>query len=63
MSSIVEILIKLRRCHLQSNNLKKLIFVNKNYPNDPIINCTSPFNSIEFIGRDADFKKELEKRF
>jgi hypothetical protein len=24
----------LRRCHLQLNNLERLIFVNKNWPND-----------------------------
>ncbi len=35
--SLVGILANLRKCCLQSKNLDKLIFVNKNWPNDPKI--------------------------
>jgi len=37
--SLARILTNFKRCHLQTKNLKKLIFVNKNWPNDPIIGC------------------------
>jgi hypothetical protein len=33
--SLARILTNLRRCHLQSNNLDKIIFVNENWPSDP----------------------------
>jgi hypothetical protein len=39
--SLVEILISLKKCHLQLNFLDKLIFVSKNWPNDPKIGCKS----------------------
>jgi hypothetical protein len=42
-------------------DLDKLIFVNKNWPNDPMINCKSFFSLIDFIETDANFKKELEE--
>jgi hypothetical protein len=32
--SLVDILSNLRRCHLQTNNLERLIFMSKNWPND-----------------------------
>ncbi len=35
--SSIGILTNLRRCHLQSKKFKRLIFVNKNRPNDPRI--------------------------
>ncbi len=59
--SLVGILTNLRRCHLQIENLKKLIFVNKNWPNDPRIGCKSPSNLVEFLEKDVDLKKELEE--
>jgi len=37
--SLARILTNFRRCHLQSENLEKLIFVNKNWPNDLKIGC------------------------
>ncbi len=55
------ILTNLRRCHLQIEILKNLIFVNKNWPNDPRIDCTSPSNLVEFLEKDVDLKEELEK--
>jgi hypothetical protein len=41
---LAKILINLRRCCLHIENLKKLIFVNKNWPNGPKIGCRSPSN-------------------
>ncbi len=59
--SLVGILTNLRRCRLQIENLKKLIFVNKNWPNDPRIGYKFPSNLMEFLEKDVDLKKELEK--
>jgi hypothetical protein len=46
-NSLVEILTNLRKCRLQSNNLDKIIFISKNWPNDPWVGCSSPFSLIE----------------
>jgi hypothetical protein len=59
--SLVRILIIVRRCRLQTENLKKLIFVNKNYSNDLRIGCKSLFNLLKSLEKDVHFKKELEK--
>ncbi len=59
--SLLGILISLRRCHLQSKNLDKLIFVSKNWPNDPKIGCKSPSSLADFIESDINLKKELEE--
>ncbi len=58
---LVGILINLRRCRLQTKNLEKLIFVNKNWPNDPRIRCKFSSNLLEFLEKHIDFKKELEE--
>jgi hypothetical protein len=55
-----KILINLRRC-LQIENFKKLIFVNKNSPNDPRIGCKSPSNLLKFFERDVDLKRRVWK--
>jgi hypothetical protein len=55
--SLVGIFTNLKRCCLQIENLKKLIFVNKNWPNDPRIGCKSPSNLVEFLEKDVDLKK------
>ncbi len=44
----VDILTNLR-CHLQMANLEKLIFVNKNWPNDLKLDYKSHFNLVELI--------------
>jgi hypothetical protein len=36
-----------------------LIFVKKNWPNDPKIRCKIPSNLLKFLERDIDLKKEL----
>jgi Holliday junction resolvase len=51
----------LKRCHLQTENLEKLIFVNKNWPNDLRIGCKSPSNLLKFLERDVNLKKEFKK--
>jgi len=51
----------LRRCCLLSENLEKLIFVNKNWPNDCRVSCKSSPNLLELIGIDVDLEKELEQ--
>jgi hypothetical protein len=51
----------LRRCHLQLKNLKGLIFVNKNWSNDPRIDSKSTSNLVELIEKDLNFEEELEE--
>ncbi len=46
---------------MQTKNLEKLIFVNKNWPNDLKISCKSPSNLVEFLEKDVDLKEQLEK--
>jgi hypothetical protein len=58
--SLARILTNLRRCHLQTKNLEKFIFVNKNWPNVPKIGCKSP-SWLEFLERDIDLEEELEE--
>jgi hypothetical protein len=59
--SLVGILTNLRKCHLQTENLEKLIFVNKNWPNDLKIGCKFPSNLVEFVEKDVNLTEELEK--
>jgi hypothetical protein len=40
--------------------LERLIFVNKNWLNDPRIDCKPPSNVVELIEKDLDFEEELE---
>jgi hypothetical protein len=49
--SLVRIFTTFRKCHLQIENLEKLIFVNKNWLNDPRIRCKYPSMLIEFFER------------
>ncbi len=58
---MAKILTNLKRCHLQSNNLDKIIFVNKNLPNDPRVGCSSPFGLIELIEANLALEEELEQ--
>jgi hypothetical protein len=59
--SLFGILINFRRCRWLTENLEKVIFVNKNWPNDLKIGCKSPSNLVEFLERDVDLEKELEE--
>ncbi len=58
---MAKILTNVKRCHLQTKNLKKFIFVNKNWPNDLRIGCKFPYNLLEFLERDMDLEEELEE--
>jgi len=58
---LAKIFINLKRYHLQSNNLDKLILVNKNWPNDLRVGYKSPSSLIEFIEMDANLEEELEE--
>jgi hypothetical protein len=60
-NSLARIFTNFKRRHLQIENLEKLIFVNKNWPNDPRIGCKSPSNLVEFLEKDVDLEEELEK--
>jgi len=60
---LVEILISFRTCHLQSENLDKLIFVNKNWPNDLSIHYKFPSSLVDIIETNANLKEEFEKTF
>ncbi len=59
--SLAKILTYLRRCCLQTENLEKLVFVNKNWPNDPRAGCKSPSNLVEFLEKDVDLEEELKE--
>ncbi len=47
--SLVGMFANLKKCRLQLDNLNKLIFVTKNWPNDPRVSCSSPSSLIELI--------------
>ncbi len=49
------------KCCLHIENLEKLIFVNKNWPNDSRIDCKFPFNLLEFFEKDVDLEQELKE--
>jgi hypothetical protein len=51
----------LRRCHLQSDNLNKIIFVNKNWPRNHRVGCSSSSSLIELIEVDLALEEELEQ--
>lgn len=59
--SLAEILTNLKRCWLQSKNLKKHIFVNKNQSNDLRVVCKEAFHLVEFIEKENNFEEELEE--
>ncbi len=59
--SLVGIFTNLRGCHLQTENLEKLIFVNKNWRNDARIGCKSPSNLVEFLEKDVNIEEEFEE--
>ncbi len=42
-------------------NLDNLIFVNKNWPNDPRISCKSSFSLIDVIEMDVNLEKDLKE--
>jgi len=62
---MVILIISFKRCHLQLNNLNKLFFVKKNWPNDPRIGCKPFFSLVELIEINAKLKEfeEFEGTF
>ncbi len=58
--SLTGILTNLGKCHLQPKNLKKLIFVSKNWLNNPKVGCKEISSFVEFIKREENFEEEFE---
>ncbi len=61
--SIVGVLIALRRCQLQTNNLDNLIFVHKNWPSNPHVGCLKPSNLATICEAEFDLTNELDVEF
>jgi len=61
--SLARILTSLKRCCLQLENLDKLIFVNKIWPNDPKIGCKSPSSLADSIESGLNLEEKFEKAF
>lgn len=59
--SIAHIFTNLKICHLQSKNLEKLIFANKNWLNDERIGCKYCNDLVKFIEMDEQSKQKLEE--
>ncbi len=59
--SLIGIHTSFKRSHLQLENLDKLIFVDKNWPNDLRIGCKSPCSFVDFIETNANLKEELKE--
>jgi len=51
----------LRRSHLEPKNYEKLIFVNKNWPNDVKVGCKAPSNLVELIDSETNLEDELNE--
>jgi hypothetical protein len=49
------------KCRLQTENLEKLTFINKKWPNDPRVGCKSPSDLTKFLEKDINLEEELEK--
>ncbi len=61
--SLVEILTNWKRCRLSTDNLDKLICINKNWPNNTRVGSYLPCNLIELIEVDASLKERYEGKF
>jgi hypothetical protein len=59
--SLSNILTNLKGCQLQLENFKNLIFINKNWLNDPRIGGKTSSNLVEFIETNVDLEKELKE--
>jgi hypothetical protein len=59
--SLAGIFTNLGKCPLQPENLKKLIFVSKNWLNNPRVGCKEASSFLEFIKREENFEEELEE--
>jgi hypothetical protein len=59
--SLIKILINLKRCRLQLDNLEKWIFMNKNWLNDARMACKPLNNLVTLINSKLDLKQELNE--
>lgn len=59
--SLAVILTNFGKCCLQPENLEKLIFVSKNWLNNPKVGCKEASSFVEFIKREENFEEELEE--
>jgi len=53
--SLTRIFMNLKMWKLQSNHLKKLVFLSKNWPNDLKIGCNSTSNLVKLIEKNLEF--------
>jgi hypothetical protein len=51
----------LKKCHLQSKNLKNLILMNKNWPNDAKVGCKAFNNLVDFIDSELNLELKLDE--
>jgi hypothetical protein len=56
----VNILTNLRRWYLEPKNFEKIIFANKNWPNDVKVGCKAPSNLVELIDSKIDLEDKLK---
>jgi len=54
---LANILTNLKKYHLQSNNLERLIFVSTNWQNDPKIDCKPPSFLVELVESNLNFEE------
>ncbi len=59
--SLAKIFTNLRKCHLQLDNLDNLIFLNRNWLNDPSVGCKSSSSLVEIIKIDVKLEEEVKK--
>jgi hypothetical protein len=58
---LVGILSNLKKCCSESDNLDKLIFVSKNWFNNPRVGCSSPFCLVKLIKVDVVLEEEAKQ--
>ncbi len=58
--SLVGVFTNLKRCKLQLDNLKKLVLMSKNWPNDARVGCKAPNNLIK-LDLKLKLKEELNE--
>jgi hypothetical protein len=61
--SISGLLITLKRCQLQIDNLDKLIFAHKNWPFDLHVGCLKPFDLATICEVEFDLTNKLDAKF
>jgi hypothetical protein len=59
---LANILTNLKKYHLQSNDLERLIFVSTNWQNNPKIDCKPPSLLVELVESNLNFE-EFEGSF